>query len=295
MNIAGIAGEVVANLKTISENKNLKLFFESKYQIVNCLIDEKMLADICYNLIQNAITYTNKGEIRVKIDTLSKNGKEYASLSVKDTGIGIAQKFHKQIFEPFRQASEGLSRKFEGTGLGLTLTKKYVDMLDGNITLISEEGCGAEFVVTLPLIEAVIQPVFINQENENSKRENKLTSLFVEDEIESFEFVRMLLRPYMDVENITSGKVAMEQVKNKQYNMIFMDIGLSGINGMDVTRFIRKLENYKYIPIIAVTAFAMEGDKERSLESGCNEYISKPFTKEDLFSAVGKYINIKKL
>ncbi len=293
MNIVGIAEEVVANLKIAAENKNLNLSFESKYQIVNCLIDEKMLTDICYNLIQNAITYTDKGEIRVKIDTVTKNGKDYASISVKDTGIGIAQKFHKQIFEPFRQASEGLSRKFEGTGLGLTLTKKYVDMLDGNIKLISEEGCGSEFIVTLPLMQAVLKPVFNNQNIVNIKKNNKLTSLFVEDEIESYELVRMLLRPYMEVDNITSGKVAMEQVQNKQYNMIFMDIGLSDTNGMDVIRFIRKLDNYKYIPVIAVTAFAMEGDKERILESGCNEYISKPFTKEDLISAVGKYINIK--
>lgn len=291
INIIDIAEESVANFSKLASDKNLNLFFESKYQSVHCLIDEKILTDIFYNLLQNAITYTNSGEIKVTVKTVKMNNKDYAAISVKDTGIGIAKKFHKQIFEPFRQASEGLSRKFEGTGLGLTLTRKYVNMLDGNIELISDEGKGAEFIVTLPLIQATVKPLFID-DTHFEEHDSKLSAIFVEDEVENFELVRMLLKPYMEVVNITSSKDAIEHIKTTQYNMVFMDIGLKDINGIEVTRFIRTLDNYKNIPIIAITAFAMEGDKERILDSGCNEYISKPFTKEDLFAAVGKYIKL---
>lgn len=291
INVIEIAEDSVVNFSKLASDKNLNLHFESKYQIVHCLIDEKILTDVFYNLLQNAITYTNSGEINVTVNTVKKNNKEYASISVKDTGIGIAKKFHKQIFEPFRQASEGLSRKFEGTGLGLTLTKKYVNMLDGNIELISDEGKGAEFIVTLPLIQATVKPLYIDDKHFEDN-DSTLTAVFVEDEVENFELVRMLLKPYMEVVNITSSKDAIEHIKTTQYNMVFMDIGLKDINGIEVTKFIRNLDNYKNIPIIAITAFAMEGDKERILDSGCNEYISKPFTKEDLFAAVGKYIKL---
>ena len=106
----------------------------------------------------------------------------------------------------------------------------------------------------------------------------------------------MLLKPYMNLQNYTSSVDAIEVIKKNQYDIIFMDIGLKDINGMEATKIIRQLNNYKNIPIIAITAFAMQGDKEKILASGCSEYISKPFTKEQLFSVLRKHkINGKHL
>jgi len=292
INLVKLLEESIELYRKSALMKGLYVNFECNYEVIECNIDEKMTYDIVYNLLQNSITYTNEGGITVSLDLHKTDECDFARLSVRDTGIGINPKFHKQIFEPFRQASEGLSRKFEGTGLGLTLTKKFTEMMGGEIKVISEEGNGADFIITLPLLRytKISSQTF---EEINAKKEININAIFVEDEIENYELVNMLLRPYMNLENYTSSTEALEIIKKRKYDIIFMDIGLKDINGIEATKIIRKLDNYKDTPIIAITAFAMIGDKEKILESGCNEYISKPFTKEQLFDALKKYIKLE--
>lgn len=291
-NVAEIVSESVGLYIKSAQSKGLDITYESPCETVNCNIDEKMMNDIMYNLLQNAITYTIKGDIKVTLDLVNTDEFNLAQIKVKDTGIGINPKFHKQIFEPFRQASEGLSRKFEGTGLGLTLTKKYAEMMDGSITLNSEEGQGSEFIISLPVVNFMYKPKYYSVTENTSEKNEKLKAIFIEDEIENFELLNMLLKPYMILDNYESSVKALEVIEQKHYDIIFMDIGLKEINGMEATKIIRLMENYKNTPIIAITAFAMQGDKERILLSGCNEYISKPFSKDRLFEVLGKYVDL---
>lgn len=293
INFVNLLEEAVELFRNSAETKGLFINFTTNYKSLECNIDEKMTCDIVYNLLQNAITYTNEGGITISLDLVKTSECDFAQLSVKDTGIGINPRFHKQIFEPFRQASEGLSRKFEGTGLGLTLTKKYTELMDGYISVISEEGKGSEFIIKLPSVHnSEISKRTVN-ENLNMNSNNKINAIFIEDEIENYELVNMLLKPYMNLENYTTSTTALEIIKKKKYDIVFMDIGLKDINGIEATKIIRKLSNYKDTPIIAITAFAMIGDREKILESGCNEYISKPFTKEQLFETLRKYIKLE--
>ena len=297
VDLVTILGETVDLYSRNAANKGLNLTFETNCESLNCNIDEKMTNDILYNLLQNAITYTNKGSVRVRLDVIETAETKLARISVKDTGIGINPKFHKQIFEPFRQASEGLSRKFEGTGLGLTLTKKFTEMMSGEISLLSNEGTGSEFIVKFPLINYTYKtermPQF-NTEVKNVSRtevknDGRLNAIFIEDEIENFELLNMLLKPYMNIKHYSSSIEAIENIKENQYDIIFMDIGLKDLNGIEATKRIRQFENHKNTPVIAITAFAMEGDRERILSSGCDAYISKPFTKEQLFVVLRKF------
>jgi PAS domain S-box-containing protein len=296
-NLVTVIEESVFIYKKNAESKGLKMTFETNFETLNCSIDEKMMNDILCNLLQNAVTYTRKGNIDITLDTIESEVGKFAKISVKDTGIGVNPIFHKQIFEPFRQASEGLSRKFEGTGLGLTLTKKYTEMMGGEIAIISSEGNGSEFTVTIPYVSFTykakelnkVTPEVVSEASPEVSSDRKINAIFIEDEIENFELLNMLLKPYMNLVNYSSSVEAIESIKEKRFDVIFMDIGLKEINGMEATRIIRKLDSYKDTPIIAITAFAMQGDKEKILSSGCDEYLSKPFTKEQLFVVLKKF------
>ena len=281
-----IIEETISRHIKSAESKGLKINFENDYESVVCNLDDKMTHDILENLIQNAVTYTNNGKIDVKLELIDTPDSQMARLSVKDTGIGINPKFHDQIFEPFRQASEGLSRKFEGTGLGLTLTKKYTEMMGGEISLNSAEGTGSEFAVSFPYISYRYKTGITDENNVPAPDKKGINAVFIEDEIENFELLNMLLRQHMNLVNYTSSVDAVEKIKENKFDVIFMDIGLKEINGMEATKLIRQMDEYKNTPIIAITAFAMAGDKERILASGCDEYISKPFTREYLFSVL---------
>ena len=158
VNLVTIIEESMSIYERIATGKGLNMSLLTDCESASCNLDEKMTYDILNNLLQNATTYTNKGIITIRLDIINSDEGDFARVSVNDTGIGINPKFHKQIFEPFRQASEGLSRKFEGTGLGLTLTRKYIQMMGGNISIISDEGKGSEFIVKFPLISCVYKP-----------------------------------------------------------------------------------------------------------------------------------------
>ena len=126
----------------------------------------------------------------------------------------------------------------------------------------------------------------LDENNVPAPDKKGINAVFIEDEIENFELLNMLLRQHMNLVNYTSSVDAVEKIKENKFDVIFMDIGLKEINGMEATKLIRQMDEYKNTPIIAITAFAMAGDKERILASGCDEYISKPFTREYLFSVL---------
>jgi PAS domain S-box-containing protein len=287
-NIIPLVENSVMLYEQAAKLKGLKIEFTYENAELLCILDKKIFEDILNNLIKNALTYTERGKISVSVNTVLKNEINFAKISVRDTGIGIPEELHQQIFAPFRQVSEGLNRKFEGTGLGLTLTKKLIELMDGEIYVKSKVGEGSEFIVELPLAIKKTEGML----NVISADSVLPKALFVEDEYENFELIKIILKPYLNIENAVTGYEALDMIKNNDYAVIFMDIGLKGIDGIQTTKEIRHMDKYKNIPIIAITAFAMSGDKERILASGCDEYLPKPFKKETLFTILKKYINL---
>ncbi len=268
--------------------KTLSITFEAAQDTLSAVIEERLFKDLLNNLIKNAIVYTDKGGITVRADQHIVNGKNLIRIDVTDTGIGIAEKDFELIFEEFRQASEGMNRGFEGTGLGLTLAKKYTEMMGGTISVASEVGKGSTFTVWLPALESTPKQapkreshtIYLPQTQTIAKT---YSTLYVEDDDVSRDLVKRILLNICSIESATTGKDALEKAGAGNYELFLIDINLGkGMDGIEVTKELRKMPAYKNTPIIAVTAYAMSGDKEEFLAAGCSGYISKPFTAGDL-------------
>ncbi|MBK7500161.1 MAG: PAS domain S-box protein [Ignavibacteriales bacterium] len=254
--------------------------------------DAKLLEDILNNLVNNAVKFTRDGSITLSAQKTILNNKDYLTIKVEDTGIGIPKEKQHLVWQEFRQASEGLNRSFEGTGLGLTITKKYVEILGGEISLESEENIGTVFTINIPAdhhqkIESEVFdkiPDQIKPTIEKSKnRRHKI--LYVEDDLVALQFINIILKSIYDVETAFKATAALELVKKVQYDVLMLDINLgSGMDGVELMQKIRQMDHYKNIPIVAVTAYAAQSDKVEFLAKGFTHYISKPFTKNELFS-----------
>lgn len=215
---------------------------------------------ILNNLIGNAIKYTEKGSVSVEVKTINENNKNFASISVIDTGIGIKEENIKQIFEEFRQVSEGLSRQFEGTGLGLTITKRFVELMLGQIRVKSEFGKGTSFEVIFPLHHFIdsfhnnISNLDSEFESDDTELEFELTELpdilMVDNDEASREITRLFLKDISKVDFAETGEDAIKLVKKKSYKLILMDINLGkGLSGIETTQRIKKSVIINQLPL----------------------------------------------
>ncbi|HRN27298.1 MAG: PAS domain S-box protein [Ignavibacteriaceae bacterium] len=278
--------------QSIGAKKGLSVITKKSKQSVYAYVDEQVLFQILNNLIGNAIKYTHKGTVTLEVKVVTNNKKEFASIAVIDTGIGIKSENLNKIFEEFRQVSEGLSRHFEGTGLGLTITKRFIELMSGEIIVKSKFGKGSTFEVLFPLYKFKIikDPEITDKISESKQEEKFLLSdlpdvLIVDNDEASRDIIRLFLKNICNVDSAKSGEEAIKLAKAKSYKLIFMDINLGkGLSGIETTQKIKKLAAYKNTPIVALTAFAMSGEKEEFLRKGCTHYLSKPFMKKDLLN-----------
>jgi len=260
--------------------------------------DREKLYAVLTNLVKNAVKFTQTGSIEfgyVKKD-------EVLEFFVKDTGTGIPYEQKEIIFERFRQGNESLSRNFEGSGLGLSISKAYIEMLGGKIwvtnnpDLISVNGNGSNtgsiFYFTLPALSVIKQKKILSDseiDHEIKVPARKLKILIIEDDKTSELLLRNLLKKVAkEFLHVSNGIEAVETCKNNpDIDLIMMDINLPGLNGYEITRKIREF-NTELI-IIAQTAYAMSGDKDISILAGCNDYISKPINRIELRKMVNSY------
>ena len=246
--------------------------------------DQQKLENILSNLIKNAIKFTSKGSIDV--GTYLEN--DSLVFYVKDTGKGIPGDRFDAIFDRFVQADMGISRAHEGSGLGLAIVKAHVQILGGKIWLQSRVGEGSIFYVSLPLPKEKQKSNGNSYQTEPNMPDN-ITILVAEDDELSYQYYEILLSPYFKLIHERNGADAIKTFeKNEGISLILMDIKMPGdIDGFEATRLIRK--GNKDIPIIAQTAYAMEIDKAKALDAGCNDYLTKPVSKAKLLSLIAKY------
>jgi PAS domain S-box-containing protein len=282
-------------LKTKKNKKDLKLIYnrpKGGHHIV-IYTDIDRFKQIIRNLISNAIKFTDAGSVEFGF-TVDYN-KQYSNIRfyVKDTGIGISKDKLDVIFESFRQASVSDTKIYGGTGLGLAITKRLVEILGDEIWVISIPGRGSTFYFTIPY-----QPAFISgDENLNGliiKRAKKLTLdsktlLVVEDDDQSYFFFESILKKTNSkIVRAVDGQQAVDLCKNQKFDLILMDIRLPKMDGYVATKKIKEL--WPDIKIIAQTAYAMAGEKERCFEAGCDDYISKPINIAELFDTIERNI-----
>ncbi len=250
--------------------------------------DEGKLRKIIYVLLDNAFKFTEKGKIslrwRVEADQLF--------ISVEDTGIGIELQEQKRIFKRF-QKIESKKKLYRGNGLGLAIANGYTSLLGGRISVASEPGKGALFTVVIPVRITSPPPQKRKfMDNEMSLLKKKIKILIVEDELSNLHFIKSSLKDEKyDLTTTDNGSDAVSVFERHQdFDVILMDIKLPVLNGFDATRQIKAIR--QDVPIIAITAYALRGDKEKALDAGCDAYLAKPFLKEELISLINKHISM---
>ena len=261
------------------------------------------IKQIITNLIGNAIKFTpSTGEITFEIKVT--NDKKNIEFSISDTGIGIASKNHKKVFELFSQAESTTTKKFGGTGLGLSICSKLVSLLNGEIGIQSELGEGSKFYFTLPIVEFDKSDIKHHQTQKKQKIQ-KITSTFnnhillVEDNKTNQQFMTILLKKFgltFDIAN--DGIEALNAFKLNEYDLILMDENMPNMSGTEATKHIRSLQreqNLKYTPIIALTANAIKGDRDRFIAVGMDEYLTKPINKQRLVEVLTEFLNRDKV
>lgn len=258
--------------------------------------DPTRLTQILINLIGNALKFTNQGSVCVEVDLISIHDKNVTIIfKVIDTGIGIPTEKMPEIFERFTQAKSDTSRIFGGTGLGLSIAKKLVELQSGTIQVESIQGKGSEFSFNIPYIITEGEDNDLKKNNDNEKKieiTGNLKILVVEDNILNQKLASFMLKDWnIDFDICDNGKLAVEKLKSKKYNLILMDIQMPEMNGYEATEYIRNQLKLT-IPIIAMTADALPGEKEKCISFGMTDYISKPIKAIDLKNLISTYINI---
>ena len=284
LSIPEVLRETVKLFEIAAIEKKLQLDLVIKDENIASILDRRMFVQIVENLINNAIKYTKAGKVIITARKKIENEEEFSIIEIEDTGMGIQSENIDIIFEPFRQISEGDSRSFEGTGLGLTITKKFIELLGGNIFVTSKLGTGSKFTIKFPFVTAApAENVnFVNDKKEIKMEEKKgnLSLLLVENDIPSIDIIKIYLQEGYIVDSALDGLTALQMIEKKKYDAVLMDIDLGfGMNGLEVAQKIRQMQGYENLPIIAVTAYAMMGDREKFLSAGCTHYIAKPFDK----------------
>ncbi len=261
--------------------------------------DPVRLNQILINLISNAIKFTHVGSIRVKC-AAEKTGKKRAMVrfDVIDTGIGIPQDKLSTIFESFSQADASITRKYGGTGLGLTIVKQLVELQNGKITVESQEDKGSVFTVSIPYMlgtpdDVTLDALTAQQTDSYRNTFQNLKVLLVEDNDINRLYANSILKNWnCTIDMAENGYVALKKIKNQHFDIILMDVQMPVMDGFEATKAIRQGEPPKSLtPIIALTANATRADIERCLMAGMNDCVPKPFTPEDLFRILIKYYN----
>jgi signal transduction histidine kinase/DNA-binding response OmpR family regulator len=260
--------------------------------------DPLRLRQILSNLLSNAVKFTERGSVRVNVSRRSKEHGGDLVLEVSDTGVGIPEDKLSFIFEKFTQADGSISRKYGGTGLGLAITKKLVDMHGGVVTVESKVGVGSIFRVTLPsavcITESPVDPQLLPDvavKKAEVLDAHAPTILVVEDNHVNQKVVTAILRKkgyHVDVAN--HGREALEFLELISYGLVLMDVQMPVLDGLETTKLIRRDVRFQSLPIVAMTAHAMSGDRERCLAAGMNGYIAKPLHPASLLRIVEEHL-----
>lgn len=294
-----------------SVSKKLDMIIDIKSENLMCRIDIAAYEKIIYKLLDNAVKFTHRGFVKLSLNKEETDGVQFIIIRISDTGIGISPEDLEIVFDRFRQSSEGLKRNYEGTGIGLSIAKRFVELLGGNIMVTSRVGEGSEFTISLPCLSKDKSGHYLNgngtgsgnlvvyhKENGHSDanwemfKEKEKKILVVEDNDVDCFYINKLLSPYFKVKIIKDSVKALKNYSTEKFDIIILDIQFStGINGIELLKGIRQSSVNEKTPVIASTALAMPGDKERLLNEGFDDYMQKPFDKKALYKILKKHFS----
>ena len=294
--------EQIVQLYSINtKQKNIELIYNLDSNVPQFVInDETKIKQVLSNILSNAIKFTAENKKVYLNVSLKKIKQNIATInfSIKDEGIGISKEEQKKIFKPFSQADGSISRKFGGTGLGLSISLNILQMLGSKIELISKEDEGSTFFFDLDFeIQAGIinqNPIIKTEEIQESKYSGKI--LVAEDNTNNQLLIALVLEEFgLDVVIVDNGKMALDEIKKEKFDLIFLDINMPVMDGIEALKHIKTYEQKLSIktPAIALTANSIKGDKEKYLEYGMDDYLSKPIRNAELSKILKQYLKNK--
>lgn len=297
--------ESIIHLFSGSANtNNIELKCDIQESIPDLLAgDPNRLNQVLSNLLGNALKFTEKGSVSLNVSLLEKKGDSvFIQFEVIDTGIGIAEENLSYIFQKFTQEDSSSTRKYGGMGMGLSIVKSLVDLMDGQISILSEVDKGTTFTFSIPMglnkpsIKKVTLPIKSEKIEVNKTRTISDASILIveDDKVNQKVLEGMLKKLGCSVDILPNGKAALTIIPDFCYDAILMDCLMPVMNGFETTEHIRKMEAEGILPhrtpIIAITANAMQGDKKKCIDSGMDDYLSKPVTLASLEKILNKYI-----
>ena len=303
--LASVLNDVFNMTRLRAQKKDLLFNYNVSEEIPSVLYgDEIRIRQIMLNIINNAIKYTMQGSVDINISSRFKMMNNYIDLivSVADTGMGIKDEDKDKLFKSFQRLDEKKNRSIEGTGLGLHITQKLLEMMEGTIEFESEYGKGSTFIITVPQKVVKAEPLgefskavrsFLNSVEIDEVRlyAPKARLLVVDDNAMNLEVMEGLLRDTkMQVDYVDSGDKCVEMVQKNSYDCILLDQMMPGMNSEDTLNRMKELEILHETPVIALTADAINGAKEGYITKGFNDYISKPVKYEVLEMTLKEYI-----
>jgi signal transduction histidine kinase/CheY-like chemotaxis protein len=282
-----------------AESRGLNLTFRNflPARSARIMTDPDKLYAVLMNLVKNAIKYTDKGSIELGYIKISNDGDSYLEFYVRDTGIGISEDRQEAIFQRFVQGDIYDVHAYQGAGLGLAISRAYIEMLKGRIWVHSKPGTGTTFFFTLPYNHDLPEVTNISLHSDTINQNHDLSNIIVliaEDDSSSEMLLSRELKKYCrKVLSVNNGIKAVETCRNNaEIDVILMDIKMPLMDGFDATKEIRKFNTD--VVIIAQTAFAMSGDIEKCLQAGCDDYLTKPINNKSLMEIIKKQIESRK-
>jgi signal transduction histidine kinase len=303
--LSALLKEVFGVMSVLAFKKGITLECHSAEESLDILADKGKLIQILYNLLNNAIKFTPPGG-SITVEVMDES--DLIKVSVLDNGIGIDPKDHARIFDAFEQVGSSRNRPHEGTGLGLALVRKLVQMHGGSIWVESTPDQGSRFTFTIPKMADVALPpasgeVTVARARAASRSggetpirgkidQTSCRILVVEDNLTNIQLLSDVLElGGYSVYRAGTARAGIEVARRISPRLIFMDIGLPGMDGLEAAKLLKEDPTTKDIPIIAVTARALKGDRERALSAGCDEYISKPVNTQDVTEKVSQLLS----
>ena len=282
----------------IAREGGVELLFELDESIpARVLGDAARLQQVLINLVGNALKFTRHGHVRMEGRALSplRPGRCRVFFAVSDTGAGIPDEKLDLLFRPFSQVDAGYTRTHQGAGLGLSICKRLVELMGGNISVISEEGCGTSMAFALDFeVDARLEHLSPLQKPDTLATLSGLRVLIAEDDsVSAMAGVAMLRKSGAMVTHVENGRDVLDALRRDTFDLLLMDVQMPVMDGVEATRAIRAGqagEEARDIPIIALTAYAMAGDKDVFLLAGMNDYVSKPVGLAELLPVIGNVL-----
>jgi len=295
LNVAEQVYAAASPYASAAEHKGLAFRIRTPHELVESELDRASLQRVVKSLVDNAVKFTSKGFVAIQVS--ADETRTY--VRVRDSGIGISENFLPHMFSEFRQESIGHARSYEGSGLGLSITKRLVELMGGCINVESFRGKGSTFTVSFPRVgrpplEMLSNGLEAEPNSDDARACNRV--LVVDDNTDTLALTRHQLRDRFVLETASDAESALEALQNGCFDALVLDINLGGgHDGIDVLHALRELDAYQHVPVIALTAYAMPEDRDRFLDAGFDAYLSKPFTKQEITDAIDRLLALRRV